>query len=340
LTPARTFAVFALLAASAVGSSGCKRGADTLNVFFRDDVVAAPARTVDLVAYMGTDCDPILSQRHDDEATASKSNVLARKNTRFPVNPGANVLDGLPRGMPFAIDVATYDRDQVLMGRGCQVVTLHPGMTDKIDIEMHALPSCKMGPQTLDVGVVLDISQEISAADPTNIHLTEFDQHIMQAAARFAAPASWTVITDDDKDGPKELVPQTTDTGAVKAALAALPMTQMTMSRAYDGVTLMGKKLRARAVCGVRPMLIVILGDAEQNPAPGARDEALVEIVSTRGYPPDNIFTYGLALSDPAYDELNSLIPPDVGTAATALGDTQIRMQMNDVGTMLRGLIQ
>jgi hypothetical protein len=327
------FSLLALLPA-------CKRSSDQLSLYFRDDLVEAPARTVDVVALSGADCRAVLSKRHDEEAMGSAGTVLARRGARYPLNPDAKVLENLPRGTPLALDVATYDRDQIQMARACQVITLDPAGQTKVEIEMRALPICDAPASTVDVSVVVDVSNQIAAADPSNVHLVEFDQHIIAATARFAMPATWTVFTDDDPDGAKELVPATTDVEVVKNALISLVTMHSGNPRAYDAVTIAAKKLRARSICGTRPAIIVFLGDQESFSTPGAREDAVVGIVATRGDMTDDIYTFGIALSNGAYDELNDMIPLDVGTAQGAQGDLQLRNSMNAAGKALKDLVQ
>src|SRR5262249_50007346 len=150
------------------------------DLYFRDDLVEAPARTVDVVAVSGTDCKSLLTKRHDDAAMGMAGTVLARRNTRYPVNPDAKVLHNPPRGTPFALDIATYDHESLQMARACQVVTLQPSGMTKVDVEMNALAICADVPiVTLDVAIVMDISNTIGAADPSNVHLLEFEQHII-----------------------------------------------------------------------------------------------------------------------------------------------------------------
>ena len=57
-------------------------------------------------------------------------------------------------------------------------------------------------------------------------------------------------LTDDDPDGPKEILPQTSDVEMVKSALLTLQTMHQGNPRVYDGIAMAAKKLRARAVCG------------------------------------------------------------------------------------------
>jgi hypothetical protein len=325
--------------------AACGRGQDHLRALFADDVngepgsglVGAPARTVDVVALTGTDCDLVLSRTHDD--TAAIATIIARHTTHFPISSKSGVLDNLPRGRPIVLDVAAYDTDQVLMARGCEIVTLDPGRESNVDITLSALPQCSTAPVSLDLVIVLDTSNAMSIADPSNYHMDDLST-ILVPGVQLPTPVLFTFIHHNSVDGVVEKLPATTDVTAAQSAIEALRPTHKGVPRLYDAITLAASKLRARAICTYKPAMLVLSGDADGGSVHVIQD-AIIGITAAAGDTTDDIFTYGVGLSNMAFDELNMLIPMGSGEAYGADGtsDFQIKARFEDAEMVLRKLI-
>lgn len=288
-----------------------------------------------MLALSGTDCDSLLSRRHDDAASAGR--VLSRRSDRYPINPQSKVLDGLPRGTPIALAAAAYDRDLLLVARGCRLVTLGPGHAEKVDLELKAWPVCSFKPTMLDVVLVLDTSAAIAGTDPANVHLTDLVPLVVDSG-RFPASTRWSIVTHDG-DGAAELLPPTTEQPPIRAALQSLELAHRGTPRLYDAVYQAAAKLRARGVCTVRPAMLVILS-APDIGSTRLLEEAAIEIIGSRGDDSDDIFTFGIGLSRSGYEALSGLIPEQIGRVIGAQGETQIRYALGEAAMTLSGLVR
>jgi hypothetical protein len=68
-------------------------------------------------------------------------------------------------------------------------------------------------------------------------------------------------------------------------------------------------------------------------------EDASIGIIATRGDFSDDIYTYGLAFSGSAYDELADLIPMEIGVAAGAETAFLRRTRLSEAGAALRALV-
>lgn len=333
----RAAALLVLAAGCATAASGCGQSDDTLTLFFRDNMVEYPARSIDVLTLSGATCDALLAELHETAATDAR--VLTRRTGRYAPGTSASVLGHIPRGRAVAIDAAAYNGDMLQIARGCTVVNFAASSAQHVTLELRALPACTSTVTSLDVAVVLDTSVEMGTGDPANVHLDEFTQRILTPAdALLVMPATWDIITHDTIDGVQEPAPPTSSPPVVQAALTTLTTRTHGAPRAYDAIYEAAGKLRARAVCGRRPVLITFLGDADGG-STRIQMDATNELRGAMDDPTDDIFTYGLGVSPSAFDTLNGLIPGTLGTAAGAMGDAQIRSHMDDIGSTLKGLI-
>lgn len=320
-----------------VAASACSRETDSLEIFFEDELVEAPARSTHIVGLTGADCEAILSVPHDRAQTAGT--VIYQATGRYPLDPSLDLLSSLPRGSPFALDIAVYDAEEILMARACEIVTLDPAMKTMLRIELHALPFCPNRPATVvDVVLVLDTSTAMAVADTEKTVLADLRTRVVEGT-RLPAGSTWSIITHGHTAPPAELLAPTTDIEAVKSAIDALIPTQMSGAPlVYDAVSRAAAVERARAVCGRKPAILAILGGRDGGSERLAEDAA-IGIIGTRDDVTDDIYTFGLGLTRDTYDVLKDFIPEEIGVATGAETDFLRKSRLSEAAMALRALV-
>ena len=109
----------------------------------------------------------------------------------------------------------------------------------------------------------------------------------------------------------------------------------------YDGVIKAGGLLRARAVCGRRPAMMILAGDGD-NGSTHPIEEAAIAAYGVQGDPTEAIFSYGIAFDDAASTDLKTIIIDDsVGTVdnISAGGSDAISLAINSARDAIDGLV-
>ncbi|MBI4817703.1 MAG: hypothetical protein HY791_15685 [Deltaproteobacteria bacterium] len=297
-----------LIAACTIATS-CAREPDVLHAFFLDEVVEADVRELDISAVSGGDCEKILSRPHNAPGTDEK--VVAHTTAHYPVDPIADVLASFPKGSPIALDVAALDGEQNQVGRGCILVSLDGSAGRSIDLELRALPKCQSVPARLDLMLVVDASQQAVIADPERHHIDLLRDTILAETA-FLDGTSYGLVTFGPSDSVQVRVPSTPDRESVRIAVSELLNGHSGLPVLYDGVTKAARTLRTQAVCGKKPAMLLILGSGQAGSKLRPED-AQTAIYASVGDPSDDIYTFAIGLSQPAYDNLEYLLPPEFG---------------------------
>lgn len=312
---------------------GCSGGVE-LNPFFNDPLVEAPVRSIDVVGISGATCEQILSRDHDEPGPNEV--IRGRRTTRYPVDPDLDVFDGFPVDEAIALDVVALDDSLLQVARACAVVRL--GDTDRVDIELRTLPACETPPTGLDIMLVMDTSLGVTIADPDDDRIEGLTTFILEPGGIRSA-VTWGVVTFGHDDRATELVAATKDLDAIRTAVVGLPPLSAGTTRLFDGIAKGGELLRARALCGRRPVMLVVTGFADSG-SQRRFEDAGIAIFATRGDVEDDIFTYGIALTDAGFADLNDLISEDLGVAAGAKVGPQIRAAFEGARIAFNQLIE
>jgi hypothetical protein len=246
----------------------------------------------------------LLNVVHDDIARIAT--VELNKRTSFPINPNDDVLNGAPRGRALAIDVVVLDERDNVVGRGCVETTLEPSTPANIVIEMMALPICETPPRFVDLSIVLDVSLDMQVADAA-LGNTLIDELIMfMDLTGFPPSTRFSLVTHGPGD-PTEHVTSTEDREAMKAGFEDYRMLTGGTSRHFTAIQLATERMRTRAVCDRRPALLIISAGVHANEI-GAFENARIGMAGIQGDSRDDIYSFGIALSDGALADLQDLI--------------------------------
>jgi len=314
------------VAAGIVLCAGCAGGIE-LNLFYKDELVEAPTRHVDIVALRGSSCAEALSRSHDTNAGLA----VARRALRYPVSPDEDPFDGFPEET-LTLDVVGLDHGLLQLSRACREVDLGAG--GRLDLELRTLPECPTPPTALELSIVLDTSVGMQVADPDRNHITALRDFIVHEG--FPA-ASWSLVSFGHDDTATEQVISST-IGPVLAALGRLERAHRGRTRLYDGMVLSASLARARALCGRRAAMLLIVGSHDDG-SKHRFEEAALGLYATQGDAKDDLFTFGLGLSESAFEDLGAVIPDGVGRRTAARGVLPIRNAMSEAGLVLRELL-
>lgn len=316
-----------------VFATACSGSGAEVKLFFVDELVEAPARDTSILGLTGTDCEALLSVPHEE--AAETGTVIFSRMVRWPVAPDADVFDDIPSDKEILLLVAVYDSTGMQIARACQPINL--GASSTAEVEMRALPICGNGPTTLDITIVLDTSTEMEVVDPELLHLAELVPRVIEAQT-YPAGTTWGIFTYGSQTGVAEFLTPTSDLELVRAATQQLRATHIGPARLWDGVYDATGKMRARALCGRRPALLLIAGSIDAGSS-RLREDASIGIFANRNDTGDDIFSFGIALSNDAYSDIEDLIPEGVGRVTGAESASNRRMALYEAGVELRKLV-
>lgn len=313
---------------------GCGSEKDELLLSFADELIEAPVREADIQVLKGVSCETRLAVLHD--LPPVEGMVVAQQTARWPVNPRVELFDRIPRNTPLTFDVATYNAEHVQTARACATATLAKDRSERVALEMRTLPSCAAPPTSLDLLILIDTSLMAASVDTDLLHLSELYPRVIEAPA-LPDDTRFTLVTQGGT-GVTELLPATSDRGQLRDAITALRQMHEGPSHLFDGIERAASMLRARAVCGRRPVLFIISGSEDRGSQHLAEDAAL-GVIGVRADPTDDLYTYALALSNSAYEELERLIPEEAGHVTGASWELTRRTELTMAGRAIRALI-
>lgn len=326
----------AALAALLPFAASCGGGSDGLELFFQDELVEAPARNVEILALRGKSCEEVLSVSH--ESLRSDPGLLLRAFEPYPVNPEHELLADLPSSEAVTLAIAAYDSELLQVARACRTVTLDGSQDEPLRIELRALPDCAAPPSKLDVMLVLDTSFQMEFADPDRAHIPELLDSVLDPATVFPE-TTWGVVTFGHNDRAAELLPPTSDLQEVRRTISALEGVHQGQPRLYDALHKATALLRARAVCGRAPALVVV-ASAFDSGSERFFEDAQIGVFATAGDSSDDLFLFGIALSTESYEVLDRLIPEgELGVVTGAGSRAQIDVVMREARDALAALI-
>jgi hypothetical protein len=300
----------------AITAAGCGPSGPRLEVFYSDDVVGAPTRTISITALAGTRCEQVLSVQHTD--TASVGTVVGQRVTGYPIDPDEDVLSDFPGDVDVALDITALGRSGLRVARSCRNVRLNS--QDKLQIELLSLPSCKSPPAELDVMIVLDTSGTVAIADPMGFRGPAIVDEIIN---QMTVPA-WGLVTYGHENLAVERVRETADRAEMRTGLLQAGALSEGTSQLFAGLTKGAELLRARSVCGRLPVLLMVSGQKDES-RDGSFQEASTALYSIPSYTEDDLYVFAIGMSEVAIPDLTAVIEDSQGWVTLATSDLQIR---------------
>jgi len=311
---------FLAWAPAALLFAGCS-GSTGLDATFSDELVEAPARAVQVSVFDGTSCKDIMS----DVPKPGRAGLLKTYDHRYPLDPSdATVFNELPTDRPLTFEIVVRDEGGLQIARSCQLITIEQ-LEDAAVVEMRTMPICDAPPNKLDVMIVLDTSVGMQLADQDGAHIPEILGTVLDPTAAFP-DTIWGLVTYGHENRATELVMPTSDLNTMRDALRGLEGVADGESHLFDGMSRATDLLRARAVCGRKPVVFAVVGFADQG-STKKFDDAQIGIVSSRGDATDDLFLAGVALTNEGFSDLDDLVPMTVEALVTGAGSRALMTQ-------------
>ncbi|MEQ8279826.1 MAG: hypothetical protein RKU31_39485 [Deltaproteobacteria bacterium] len=282
----------------------CGGDPDLIVADFSDELVEAAGRTAEISVISDQDCETLMAVRY--EAVSDVATVIHRARTAYPIDPAIGVLDEVPRGQAIAIDLTVLDLDDNVVSRGCIETSLPAGSPATVEIEMMGLPVCDSDPRFIEIGIVLDASSHMQLANAAlGNRVIDSLQSFLDLPA-FPPNTSFSLLAHGPTE-PTEIVAGTENTDAIKQGLDQFRTGNRGEVRTFETLILASSRLRTRAVCARRPAMLVISAGPDRG-ALGSFENAIIGIAGARGDTRDDLYTFGVALTQDARTDLDDLI--------------------------------
>lgn len=287
--------------------SACGDSLHQLRVFYADEVVEAPTRTITVRAIAGqTSCSPALSRRF--ETPGSAEDIVAEFDDDYPVNPETTLLSALPLDQALALEVAGFDGVGTLISRGCAATRLTDDGPEVVSVELRALPKCSDVPwTTLDVTIALDTSLQAALADADKAHFLGIRDHLLRQP-NLPGSTQFSIVSFGENGTVREVLAPTDSSTLSITALDSLYNVHSGPSVLFDGLVFATSQLRARAVCGRYPVLVVVAANADEV-SNAQFSDAAIGVFGAQGDLSDDVFLAGLPLAEPAFTILDAIVP-------------------------------
>lgn len=255
--------------------------------------------------------------------------VRAQHTRDYPLRPTDIVPEGdLEDGV---LHVGVRDADGLTFARGC---TRLPQVED-VTLALRGLPECTDLPTALDVAVVFDGSADMAMVDTNFGGVARVFREGFVASADFPSGSRFSLYT---------FGPQTAATVSPVGAAVALADGVDALAANFDGgpdlfsaITLAARQLRDRAVCGLRPVLVVVAaGRTEEVFGRAISFDAAFSLFAAQGVRGDDIFAFGVALSQGALEDLGRAIPETVGEIRGARTEATLRNALAEASFAIR----
>lgn len=293
--------------------AGCGQSVG-VSATFTDDLVEAPARSLSLTFLSSSSCDAVLSALPATVATLP--NALATRDYAYPLDPSqSDVFDDLPSDTSITVDAVARSSTGLVIARGCRTFTID-ALEEPAEIPLRALPECANTSTRLDVTLVIDTSVRMALADQEAAHIPELMAAVLDPVG--AIPDTlWSVITYGHAD--EVLLEPTTDLTAVRTAVNTLQNLATGQPRLFDAMAKATERARARAVCGLRPVIFVVASYRDEGSARSFTD-AQVGIIGARGDATDDLYLMAVTLTDEAYIDVDGMAPMPVEALVMGAG--------------------
>lgn len=331
LSAQHRFTILAALVFAACGSEP-----DVVRTTFSDELVEAAGRTADLTVVNGGSCEALLSVLHAEAADVGF--VVANQRTAYPIAPEADVLVGVPRGTPIAIDVVVLDDRENVVARGCVETSLAAGEPADVEVEMHALPFCEASYMTVDIAIVLDASSAMQLVDTAFGNTVTDELKNFMDLGGFPPETRFSLLTHGP-DAPMQLIAPTTDREAIKQGFEDYRGVSAGDAQTFDAVLLASERLRSRAVCRRRPAMLAIGGGQDVGQL-GDFDNAIIGIAGARGETRDDVYTFAIALTMEAKTDFDDLVTDnDLGEVMSAGTGSSFANALSEARYRFQGLV-
>lgn len=312
---------------------GCQ-DAHTITATFGDDIVEAPARSLDLLVLSDTDCEETGTRTYED--LTKDPRVVFARNAAFPV-VDQELLSDLPSDASLTFEAVARNASGLQIGRGCKDDLQHTdGGAIHAYIVLRTLTTCETPPNSLDITLVLDTSILASVVDPSEIRFATIVDRVIDATG-YPAATRWSLVTFGGDV--VEPVPPSIQTDAVKRSTLALAGNANGAPQLYDGIVYAASHARARSICTHRPALLIVAGGPEAQ-SDAIYQEAQLSLYERAGDPTDDIYTFAIALSVDAFRDLADVIPTDTGQILEAYTAEQIASRLENAAIQLKQLVQ
>lgn len=298
--------------------SSCTTEGPALELVFSDQVVEARARQVVLHRLAGVDCATVLDIPASDVAALAPSSARVRA---YPADPTDLLPDG--DGGRASLHVAARDSDGWVMARGCAPYLDGPPP----EVEMLALPPCDGAPTAADLAVVFDASDVLAAVDPTFGGVANrLGQEV--AALRLPPESSFSLVLFGT---PTPVEPVFGAAGSdVADALGAVILGGGGEPDLFAAMALTARRLRDRATSCRLPAMVVVAAGVGIGTVPPA--EAAFHLYGAQGDAADDLFAYGVALTDPALEAMQLTIVESIGEVRQPLSEAALAAVLAEAG--------
>lgn len=288
-------------------ATACGDSLYQLQVFYEDEVVEAPTRSITVRAIQGaSSCSPALSRTFDEPGT--DEDIVAEFENDYPVDPETTPLSALPLDQPLALEVAGFDGTRTLISRGCVTTRLTDEGPAVIPVELRALPKCDDVPWTsLDVTIALDTSLQAALSDSDKAHFAGIRDHLLKQP-NLPGSTRFSIVSFGEDGMVREVLAPTDSSTLSIAALDSLYNVHSGPSNLFDGMVFATSKLRARAACGRYPVLLVVAANADEVSTAEFSDAAF-GVFGAQGDLGDDIYLAGMPLAEPAFTILDAIVP-------------------------------
>lgn len=312
--------------ALAAGLTGCGGEAVGIILDFGDPVVEARARGLVTQVLTGA-CEPLWDVSAGE--VTGLGSVRGVRSNSYPLRPE----DVLPKDETSAdiVHVAVRDRDGLSFARGCAPL---PTIANT-PLSLSGLPECVVDAPALDVAVVFDGSDAMAVADPTFGNVAaSFRQSFIEAAD--FPPGSRFMLVGHGLETNVVF-----GNSAVATELAdgvdTLAGSYQGVPDLYTGITLAARRLRDRASCARRPVLVAVAaGSTPEVTSRAVAADAAFALYASQLSRTDDIFAFGVALTMEALEDLSRAIPEDVGEVQGARSSGTLQAALQQASFLIR----
>lgn len=285
---------------------GCSAPVE-LRVDFQDPVVEARARGLVSQVVFGPTCGDLF-ERTTPEVSGLAS-LLGQRSVEVPFRPD-DALPELAAPPGAELHVAARDGDGRVFARGCAAFDANQA---SIALPLYGLPPCALEPRALDLAVVFDGSSEMGRAQSSFGDVAEVFRSRFVEIADFPPGSRFSLIAHGDGAASVEFSEESSASALADAVDRLADGGYTGASDGFAAIARAARELRDRATCIRRPvMLVVAAGDTLETVEAVAADAA-VSLYAVPGERIDDVFTYAVALSPEALEDLLGVVPDSVG---------------------------
>lgn len=290
---------------------GCGESGPSLALEFTDPVVEARARVL-LAQVLGgvTRCEPVLAVQASE--VAGLAGGVRERESPYPGDP-AQILPPDVDDAPAVLHVIARDADGLVVVRGC--APLAEALATGV-LTLRALPLCAEAPSVVDLAVVYDASSDMTLADATFGGVASIFNAAFVQGGDFPPGSRFSLFVY----GPspvRAVINAADDIEGLQTASVELEMGYGGEPDVFGGIFWSARVLRDRASCRRLPALVALAAGGTRAGAPILFADAAFSLYAAVGDPSDDIFAYGIGLSQEATADLGAAIPEGVGELAS-----------------------